>query len=217
MTTTDAILDAAEKVFGTHGFDGGNLRQIAKSAGVSQALLHYHHNNKEALYEAVFERRAETIRAVRYQKLAAILSRSERPDLEDVLSVLFTSLDKLLSERRGNLHNYVQMLAEVTVRGDERSVRIVKKFYDPTANAFIDAFMRAMPEMSRENAVWAYLFAIGARLQVHSPSGRPQRLTPGDRITSAGGYHLLLRFVVAGIRSIAFDANTTEKTNLKRR
>lgn len=203
MTTTEAILDAAEEVFGTHGFDGGNLREIAKAAGVSQALLHYHHANKEALYEAVFERRAEMIRQVRYQKLAALLGQETPPTLEDVLGVLFASLDQLLNLRRGDLRFYVQMLAEVTVRGDERSVRIVKKFYDPTAHAFIDAFMKVVPDITREDAVWAYLFAIGARLQVHAPSGRAQRLGQGVSMSSASGYKRLLTFVAAGIRSMA--------------
>ena len=212
MATTDAILDAAEEVFGTHGFDGGNLREIARRAGVSQALLHYHYKNKNALYEAVFERRAEAIRSARYQKLATILGKQEQPPLEDVLCVLFASLDALLDMRRGNLRYYVQMLAEVTVRGDERSVDIVKKYYDPTANAFIEAFMRAEPGMSREEAVWAYLFAIGGRLQVHSPSGRAQRLGPGDRITSAGGYRLLTKFVAAGIRAVA--RQTADRTDI---
>ncbi|MBL4800237.1 MAG: TetR family transcriptional regulator [Oleispira sp.] len=206
MAATDAILDAAEEIFGTHGFDGGNLREIAKVAGVSQALLHYHHDNKDALYEAVFERRAEAIRSVRHERLAALLSQGEHLDIESVLGVLFVSLDRLLNVRRGNLRYYVQMLAEVTVRGDERSIRIVKKYYDPTANTFIDAFMRALPELSREKAVWAYLFAIGGRLQVHSPSGRVQRLGRGGRLSSTDGYQFLVTFVAAGIRALVVEA-----------
>lgn len=210
MAASDAILDAAEKVFGMHGFDGGNMREIAKVCGVSQSLLHYHYNNKERLYEAVFQRRAEAIRLARFEKLSALLNQQGEVSLEEVLAVLFQSLEKLLTERRGNLKYYVQMLAEVTIRGDDRSIDIVRRYYDPTALSFIAAFKRAVPGLTDEAAIWAYLFAIGARLQVHSPSNRAQRLAQGAKISSAAGYELLTQFVAAGIRGLAMQQVTPE-------
>ncbi|MGO8059885.1 TetR/AcrR family transcriptional regulator [Rhizobium johnstonii] len=205
MAASDAILDAAEKVFGVHGFDGGNMREIAKVCGVSQSLLHYHYNNKDRLYEAVFQRRAEAIRLARFEKLSSLLNQQGEVLLEEVLAVLFQSLEKLLNERRGNLKYYVQMLAEVTIRGDERSIDIVRRYYDPTALSFIAAFKRAVPSLTDDAAIWAYLFAIGARLQVHSPSNRAQRLAQGTKISSAAGYELLTQFVAAGIRGLAMQ------------
>lgn len=203
MATTSHILDAAEEVFGEHGFDGGNMRRIATVAGVSQALLHYHYSNKEALYQAVFERRADAIRIARQERLDQAMAAPGGVKLEGVLEILFLPLDVLLGERRGNLRFYVQMLAEVTIRGDDRSVAIMKRLYDPTAHMFIDAFLRAVPNLRHEDAVWAYLFATGARMQVHSPGERAQRLGRGARYLPPSGYKLLLPFVADGIRGMA--------------
>ncbi len=203
MTSTSHILDAAEEIFGTRGFEGGNLRRIAAVAGVSQALLHYHYSNKEALYQAVFERRADAIRVARQERLALAQSSPAGASLEEVLEILFLPLDSLLNERRGNLRFYVQMLAEVTIRGDERSVAIMKGLYDPTARIFVDAFMKSVPNLQHEDAVWAYLFATGARMQVHSPAERAQRLGRGARYLPPAGYKLLLPFVADGIRGMA--------------
>lgn len=48
-----AILLAAEEEFGLKGFDGASLISIAKEAGVTQPLIHYHYSNKLELWNAV--------------------------------------------------------------------------------------------------------------------------------------------------------------------
>jgi AcrR family transcriptional regulator len=204
MTSVSAILDAAEKVFGTHGFEGGTMQGIAKEANVAQSLIHYHYKDKARLYEAVFERRAAVIRDVRARKLVELFEgrKPSEVHLEEVLETLFMSLEVLLGEKRGKLRYYVQMLAEVTISGNESSMSIVKKFYDPSAELFIDAFQKVVPNLSREAAVWAYLYAIGARMQAHAPNNRAARLCASSGIKSPTGYELLVPFVAAGIRSI---------------
>lgn len=201
--TVHAILDAAEQVFGIHGFDGGGMRAIAEQAGIAQSLLHYHFRNKATLYEAVFERRAKVIREVRLNRLDILFASKSPIRIEDILSILFMSLDDLLNEPKGNLRYYVQMLAAVTMSADERSVSIVRKFYDLSAEHFISAFRKALPGLTQEQAAWAYLFAIGARLQAHSPSGRAERL--GAKSSGEKPYALLVRFTAAGIVALVTD------------
>ena len=56
-TTSDAILDAAERRFAERGFDGASVREIAADVGLkNQASLYHHFDNKQALYEAVLAR-----------------------------------------------------------------------------------------------------------------------------------------------------------------
>ncbi|HMN78483.1 MAG TPA: TetR/AcrR family transcriptional regulator [Burkholderiaceae bacterium] len=50
------ILEAATDAFAASGFHGTPMREIARRAGVSQALLHHHYGTKEALWHAVGER-----------------------------------------------------------------------------------------------------------------------------------------------------------------
>ena len=196
-----AILDAAEQIFGLQGFEGAGMRMIAEQAEVAQALLHYHFKNKEALYEAVFRRRADVIRTTRQQHLDEAFGGGDPVTLEDVLGVLFMPLEDLLGAKRGDLRFYVQMVADVSTSADERSVAIVKRFYDPSAEQFTAAFQRVLPGLTRERAVWAYLFAIGARMQAHSPSARAARL--GVTRNPRWSYALLAPFAAAGIRALA--------------
>ncbi len=51
-----AILDAAERLFGERGFDGVSMGDIAAGAGLSRAMPNYLFGSKDALYTAVLQR-----------------------------------------------------------------------------------------------------------------------------------------------------------------
>ena len=50
--TREAILSAARKRFGDHGYTGATIRAIAADAGVDPALVHHFFGTKERLFGA---------------------------------------------------------------------------------------------------------------------------------------------------------------------
>lgn len=50
------ILDAAEELFAERGFSGSSMRDIARSSGKSQSLIHHHFGSKKDLWRAVMQR-----------------------------------------------------------------------------------------------------------------------------------------------------------------
>jgi AcrR family transcriptional regulator len=56
--TLTAVLDAAETLFATQGYDGTTLRQVAEAVYMSQPNLYNYFSSKEKLYEAVLLRAA---------------------------------------------------------------------------------------------------------------------------------------------------------------
>ncbi len=75
----ETILEAAEKLFVDKGFAGTSMSKIAKEAGVTQSLIHYHFGTKQELWLAVksdlFARFAQT-QLDRFQ-----MDREPSPDL----------------------------------------------------------------------------------------------------------------------------------------
>ena len=65
------ILDAAARLFGREGYRGATMGQVARAAGVSKGLLHYHFDSKEhllieaqrATFRQVFKRIEERVTA----------------------------------------------------------------------------------------------------------------------------------------------------------
>lgn len=58
------ILAAAEELFAARGVAGTSVRDIARSAAVNSAMIHYYFGNKDGLYREIIESAASTIRAL---------------------------------------------------------------------------------------------------------------------------------------------------------
>ncbi|MEO6229592.1 MAG: TetR family transcriptional regulator [Ferruginibacter sp.] len=56
------IIETAERLFASDGFDGTSVRDIADAAGVNVAMISYYFGSKEKLMEALFELRVGTIK-----------------------------------------------------------------------------------------------------------------------------------------------------------
>jgi TetR/AcrR family transcriptional regulator len=54
-STEEKILEAAKTVFMKYGLYGARMQDIADTAGINKALLHYYFRNKEKLFDKVFE------------------------------------------------------------------------------------------------------------------------------------------------------------------
>lgn len=53
--TSEAILTAARRLFGTQGFAATTMDEIAEGAGVAKGAVYHHFKTKEAVFEAVFD------------------------------------------------------------------------------------------------------------------------------------------------------------------
>lgn len=55
VSTRDSILRAATRVFARHGYDGGSIEKISKSAKSVDRMIYYYFGNKEGLFIEVLE------------------------------------------------------------------------------------------------------------------------------------------------------------------
>lgn len=55
IETQESILEAARVIFAQKGMAGARMQEIADSAGINKALLHYYYRSKEKLFEQVFQ------------------------------------------------------------------------------------------------------------------------------------------------------------------
>jgi AcrR family transcriptional regulator len=181
------------------------MRMIALGAGVAQALLHYHFSSKSKLYEAMFERRAGVINAFREKRLEELLAGPKRPALEALIDVLLQPSPAWLGSKAQSGKYFAAVVGAASIASDTRSKRLMKRYYDPIAMRFIDAFMQVVPELRKKDAVWAYLFALGARLQMSASNERGARLGGTRSLPKAVDVQRdFVRFVAHGIRGIAY-------------
>jgi AcrR family transcriptional regulator len=57
----ESIMKAAEELFLQNGFDATSTTDIAKSAGCTQALVHYYYRTKENLFQQIFTQKFQLL------------------------------------------------------------------------------------------------------------------------------------------------------------
>ena len=88
--TKDRILDAAEALFMTHGYEATSLRAITAAAEANLAAANYHFGSKEELFEAVLTRRLDPMNQRRVALLTTLEERAAPAPVasERILSAL---------------------------------------------------------------------------------------------------------------------------------
>lgn len=74
--TRNALLDAAVALFAERGYDGASLDEICLAAGVNKAMVRYHFQGKDGLYQEVLRRDVEPVAA----SMVALRSESLPPE-----------------------------------------------------------------------------------------------------------------------------------------
>lgn len=174
-----AILDAAEIVFAKNGFAGASVREIANKAGVAQALIHYHFNTKEKLFEAMAARRSDEINDARAKNLDRILNDESAATLERIVEALFRPTIEVGHSLAEDGGGFSRIIVSIANSPDERDKKLAQTYYDPIAHKFIEALRWIEPELTRKDAVWAYMFSIGVGMTMMARTGRSTRLSDG--------------------------------------
>lgn len=205
----DAILDMSEQVFANSGYKGATIREIAERAGVAQGLIHYHFRTKEELFEAMVARRSKSINGQRMHLLRALFEENGPPSLERIMEGLFRPTIEAGLSQAGDGGAFARILVSIANSAGEWEQGLTAKYYDPMGQEYISALVKIVPGLSRENAVWAYMFAIGVGMTMMAKTGRPRRLSNG--ICDDGDAEVMLAkiipFISAGVRSFTKQPN----------
>lgn len=211
-TSKEDILDAAERLFASRGFDGTSMREIAQEAGVAQALLHYHFKTKEGLFEAMFQRRSGAINRIRLARLDQML-KAGTPRIEDLIDALLRPTVEAGHDPARGGATFANLILSAASSNHDWQKGLIATSYDAMARRYIAAIRKALPGMSLGNATWGYLFIIGAALTQMSPTGRADRLSDGE--TSDMDTETLLgratTFAAAGLRALAASGGSGQE------
>lgn len=78
------ILDVAERLFGTKGFDGTSTTDILNEIGIARGTLYYHFKSKEDILDAMIERMTGSLVA----KASEIAGKKDEPVLQRLTQMM---------------------------------------------------------------------------------------------------------------------------------
>ncbi|CAN5274380.1 hypothetical protein BH11PSE2_BH11PSE2_13070 [soil metagenome] len=176
--TLEQIVDAAEYLFSKHGLHGVTLRDVAQRVGVHTTLIHYYYDDKKALFEAVFARRAGVTSGRRMEALDRYAAEvGDHPTVEGALhAFLDTDLD-LYMEGGDGWMNYAAFGARASITPE--GAVLMDDYFDAVVLKLVSILKKAMPGTPEEDIFWGYHFVTGALMNTLARTGRIDRLSGG--------------------------------------
>lgn len=202
----DAILDAGERVFAEHGFDGARIDAIAQEAGYNKSLIFQYFEDKLGLYSAVIRRADNDMRVWQDQALKELREIEAEPlhvdRIRDLLRRFVGVYYDYLVEHPNVLRIYNWELAEgwqtfahIWNERDRQDVAEFTPVFDKLQEA---GLLRAEP-----NALLQYTTALFACHTYLTVPSMYQDLMPGGDFSSAealrAGRKFTIDFITSGL------------------
>ena len=204
LGTKSRILDAAERLFLEHGFEATSLRQLTAAAGVNLAAVNYHFGSKEELFQAVLTRRLDPMNQERIDLLTKLEREAGGKPLscEKVLfAMLIPALKLARDERRGG-KNFLRLLGRAYADPAPFIRHFLSQQYAGMIGRYKEAFLRALPNLSRQELTWRLHFVMGALSYTLAGT---DALKLFAQVTDTDNDELLLQrlapFLVAGLKA----------------
>ena len=198
--TKNRILDAAEALFAEAGYDAVPIREIMRRADTRLGLMSYYFESKEALLEAVVERRVEMINIRRRQRLEQIAG-TDASTVEKLVDILVMPFVEMIQEQGPEWISYAQLNAQLAQT--PKWANLISRNFDGVVQLFIDELGRLAPASPKPDIVRVVVIALGSMLNVLVMSGRMKSLSHGFvRDDDLGPNITKLRaFMAGGIRA----------------
>jgi AcrR family transcriptional regulator len=136
--TQKKLLGISAELFAERGFSGVSMREISRSAGITQAAIYHHFTNKEALYIAAVEYLYEG------QTVELVSMASQQEDPESQLAVTVSSLLELFDKQTQFRRIYFRELLD----GDQKRLKLLADGVFPEIHQFlIDLMAQLAPHM----------------------------------------------------------------------
>src|SRR5690606_22877275 len=107
------IIEVAERLFASQGYNGTSVRDIAKEADVNVAMISYYFGSKENLLIALFEHRSLEMR----EQIEDTMQNQQLSPLEKVYKLIDTYVNRMLQKQ--HFHKIMvreQVTAETNVK-----------------------------------------------------------------------------------------------------
>ena len=162
--TRERILDAAEKAFMEHGYEGTSMRTITAAAAVNLAAVNYHFGSKEGLMCAVFRRRLDGLNEERLAALDALEREAAGAPLKpsQILEAFFGTLLRIgEDERRGGM-TFLRLLGRTLTDPADFIRAFFAQEYKDVIVRYKRALFQALPDVPRAEIAWRLHFMLGA-------------------------------------------------------
>jgi len=202
--TRTRILDVAEELFMQHGFEATSMRLLTSTARVNLAAVNYHFGSKDALIEALFQRRLDPMNAERVAALDALEQQAGEQPLApgQIIRAFIGASLRMIEDAKGGGRNFIRLLGRAYTEPAKQVRALIGQLHAPAMERFKTAFARALPEIPRDELVWRMHFMFGTLSYTLAATDTVQLIAgckPEDRYDAQLLEARLVAFLCAGL------------------
>lgn len=202
------ILDASERLFAEHGYDGVSLRDIARGANVKVALVSYHFGPKQELFRHIIARRgkAHAARVLAAFEREVLAAPTGIPTIERSVYAFCSGTFELAKMQDEGWKNYLQLVARSAMSPvNQPALKPLNRAYGPVIRRYFAAFKTSLPTLQDGNLYTAFYWIQSIVQRMIAETGILDLQSHG--LCRSGDYdaHLarLVPFATAGIYALA--------------
>lgn len=164
IDTRERILDAAERLFMAHGYEGTSMRQITGDAAVNLAAVNYHFGSKESLMQEVFRRRLDWLNEERMRVLNEMEQAAGDNPLKpsQIVDGFFGTLLRMADDKERGGVTFLRLLGRTLTEPSEFVRTFLADEYAGVMERYKAALFKALPDVPKAEIVWRFHFMLGA-------------------------------------------------------
>lgn len=173
MSTRDRILESAEILFASGGYDGTSLRDITERAGVNVASVNYHFGSKEQLLVELLDRIVAPMNAERLALLKELTVPGTTPEVAEILTAfLLPDLNALfrLRSRNPTLPRFVSRMYS---EGSPLMQEVIGAQFAEVGREFGQAFAVALPDLDKDEIAFRLSCVVGIVVYMFAGNDAP--------------------------------------------
>jgi AcrR family transcriptional regulator len=204
-STSDRILDAAERLFAQNGFAGTSLRDITAAAGANVAAVNYHFGSKEEMLRAVLTRIVEPANRARLE----LLERAEAdaapgpPDVEAILRAFIGPDLRAIRDlgERGVVIN--RLIGRSYTEPTDLVRRMIQEQFGELGFRFHQVLCRALPHVPADEVAWRLSAVVAVITAMLADAGTDGTMSMLDRDDLDKTLRRMIAFLAPGMRAPA--------------
>jgi AcrR family transcriptional regulator len=202
--TVKQILDISEDLFAQLGYFGVTIKDVADRMGIHAALIHYYFDGKQALFDAVFQRRVDYAVTVRTAGLDAYEAEAgDHPTVEGALRAYYDGAFDVYIKGDEGWRNFGRIFSQVN-NAPGYGAEKMDTYFDPLVLRLIRILQKALPDARPEDLFWCFQFTSGAYSLILSRTGRIDRLS--DNLCASDDFGAVrerfVTFMAAGLEAV---------------
>lgn len=167
--TKTRILNSAEQLFAREGFHNTSLRTLTSRAEANLASVNYHFGSKDALLQAVIERRLLPLNQIREDKIKQVLAvarENQTPPAVDALLRAFIEPTLEFRDSSQGAQDFISLIGRSLSEPDETVRKCFLELSLPIFQILFEGLREALPQLSPAILLTRLQFIMGTMSHV---------------------------------------------------